>query len=213
MALSELQTKQQVRIFCAVELPEDVRARVGAHVARLREATQTALKISWEREEKLHLTLKFLGEIEAERVEALTRAANRAAVAGGKFELSLREAGAFPPRGNPRVLWLGLHDETGRLAQLQGRLEAECERENFPREPRPFRPHVTIARIRTPNAAARHVATLHRETEFAPATFDVREFVVMQSRLGAGGSRYTPLSRHELKAETGDEPSDFKVEL
>lgn len=203
MALSDLQAKRRLRIFCAVELPEEVRARVAAHVSKLRETAQPSLKISWERAEKLHLTLKFLGEIEAERVEALTRAANRAAGAAGKFEMRLREAGAFPARGNPRVLWLGLDDDTGRLAQLQERLEAECERENFPREPRPFRPHITLARIRTPNAAARHIAALHRETEFAPATFNVGEFVIMQSELGAGGSRYTPLSRHELNTEAG----------
>ncbi|HEX9918994.1 MAG TPA: RNA 2',3'-cyclic phosphodiesterase [Pyrinomonadaceae bacterium] len=202
--MSESQPKQRVRIFCAVELPEDVRARVAAHVARLRETMQEASpKISWERAEKLHLTLKFLGEIEAERVEALTRAASRAAEGVYKFELSLREAGAFPQGGNPRVLWLGLHDDTGSLAELQGRLEAECERENFPREARAFRPHITIARIRTPNAAARHVAKLHRETGFAPATFDVGGFVVMESQLRAGGSLYTPRSRHELKAEAG----------
>jgi 2'-5' RNA ligase len=202
--LSEPEPKQQVRIFCAVELPEDVRARIDAHVARLREATPGTLKISWERAEKLHLTLKFLGEIDAERVEALTRAAGRAAGAAGKFEVSLQETGAFPARGNPRVLWLGLRDDTNRLAQLQAQLEAECERENFPREARPFRPHITIARIRVANAAARHVARLHGETEFAPATFNLGEFVVMQSRLGAGGSRYTPLSRHELKTGAHD---------
>ncbi|HLL15508.1 MAG TPA: RNA 2',3'-cyclic phosphodiesterase [Pyrinomonadaceae bacterium] len=201
--MSDLRPNQRVRIFCAVELPEDARARVAAHVESLRRAAQGSLKITWERAEKLHLTLKFLGEIEAERVEALTRAANRAADVTGNFEVSLREAGAFPPRGNPRVLWLGLHDEAGRLAELQKRLEAECERENFPREERAFRPHITIARIRTPNAAARQLAALHRETDFAPATFGVGEFVIMQSQLGAGGSRYTPLSRHVLKAEAG----------
>ena len=167
--MSDLEPKRRVRVFCALELPEDVRARVAAHIAQLREATRDELNISWERIEKLHLTLKFLGEIEAARVEALTRAATRAAGAGGKFKLSLQEPGAFPPRGNPRVLWLGLHDDTHRLARLQERLEAECERENFPRETRPFRPHITIARIRVPNAAARHVAALHRETDFAPA--------------------------------------------
>jgi 2'-5' RNA ligase len=212
-ALSDLQTEQRWRVFCAVELPEDVRARIAAHVARLREATQAELKISWERPEKLHLTLKFLGEIEAGRVEALTRAATRAAGTGGKFQLSLQEAGAFPPRGNPRVLWLGLRDDTGRLAQLQERLEAECARENFPRETRAFRPHITIGRIRTPNAAARHAAKLHRETDFPPATFDASEFVIMRSQLGAGGSRYTPLSRHELTTGAGDAPPNFKVEM
>ncbi|MDQ1522410.1 MAG: 2,3-cyclic 3-phosphodiesterase [Pyrinomonadaceae bacterium] len=201
--MSDLEPKRRLRIFCALELPEDVRARVAAHVAHLRAAAESSLKISWERAEKLHLTLKFLGEVEAGRVESLARAAKRVAEGTCKFEVSLGESGAFPPRGNPRVLWLGLQDATGLLARLQARLEAECERENFPRDARPFRPHITIARIRAANAAARHVAALHRETEFAPAIFDVGDFVIMQSQLGTDGSRYTTLSRHELKAGTG----------
>jgi len=196
-----------MRIFCAVELPDDVRARVAAHIARLRAAAaDLPLKISWERVEKLHLTLKFLGEIEAERREALRRAAERAAGGVERFEARLRDGGAFPPRGNPRVLWLGLDDETQAIARLQERLEAECARENFPREARPFHPHITIARIRIPAAAsARHLAKLHGEMKFEPpASFNVNDLVVMRSELGAGGSRYTPLSRHELKAEAGD---------
>ncbi|HYO99297.1 MAG TPA: RNA 2',3'-cyclic phosphodiesterase [Pyrinomonadaceae bacterium] len=195
-----------MRIFCAVELPEDVRARAAAHIARLREAAASLpLKISWERAEKLHLTLKFLGEIETARVEALTRAASRAAGSIEKFEARLQDTGAFPARGNPRVLWLGLHDEANELAQLQERLEAECALENFPREARAFHPHITIARIRFPaTAPARHLAKLHNDMKFEPpASFIVNDLVVMQSELGAGGSRYTPLSRHELKAEAG----------
>lgn len=205
--MSDLQTKRSLRVFCAVELPDDVRERAAAHLSRLREAFNASssppLKISWERAEKLHLTLKFLGELEAERVAALSRAATRAAESVGTFTVTLAEAGAFPVSGNPRVLWLGLRDETNRLAALYERLEEECARENFPREARPFHPHITIARIRIPNASARHLAALHRATEFEPATFNVNEFVVMQSQLGTGGSRYTPLSRHVLKTEAG----------
>ena len=197
-----------MRIFCAVDLPDDVRAQVAAHISRLREAAVTTAaspsKISWERAEKLHLTLKFLGELEAARIEALSRAAKRVAESVEKFTLTLAEAGAFPPNGNPRVLWLGLRDETKQLAALHERLEEECARENFPREARAFHPHITLARIRIPNAApARHLAKQHRETNFEPATFNVHELIVMQSQLGAGGSRYTPLSKHELKAEVG----------
>ena len=197
-----------MRIFCAVDLPDDVRAQAAAHISRLREAAATAaspLKISWERAEKLHLTLKFLGELEDARIEALTRAAKRAAESVEKFALTLVEAGAFPANANPRVLWLGLRDETKHLAALHERLEEECARENFPREARAFHPHITIARIRIPNAApARHLARLHRETGFEPASFKVNELIVMQSQLGAaGGSRYTPLSKHELKAVAG----------
>jgi 2'-5' RNA ligase len=206
--MSDIQTKQHMRIFCAVDLPEDVRARVAAHISRLREATAAAaeashVKIGWERTEKLHLTLKFLGDVEAARIEALTRAAARAADGVGRFALTLGEAGSFPASGNARVIWLGLRDQTNQLAALHARLEEECARENFPRESRPFHPHITLARIRVPNAAARRLAQLHRETGFAPASFDVDEFIVMRSQLGAGGSRYTPLSRHELKTEAG----------
>jgi 2'-5' RNA ligase len=194
-----------MRIFCAVDLPDDVRARAAAHITRLREASNTASlpKISWERAEKLHLTLKFLGELEAARIEALTRAAKRAAESVEAFTVTLAEAGAFPESGNPRVLWLGLRDETKHLAALHARLEEECARENFPREARAFHPHITIARIRIPNASARHLAKLHRETGFEPASFRVNELIVMQSQLGTGGSRYTPLSKRELKTEAG----------
>jgi 2'-5' RNA ligase len=205
--MKDIQTEQRLRIFCAVDLPDDVRARAAAHISRLREAATASMspfKISWERAEKLHLTLKFLGELEPERAEALRRAAERAAASAVKFSLTLAEAGAFPSGGNPRVLWLGLRDEANRLAAFYERLEEECVRENFPREARAFHPHITIARIRVPNApAARQLARLQREMGFEPASFNVEELIVMRSQLGTGGSRYTPLSRHELKTEAG----------
>lgn len=203
--MSDLQAKHRRRIFCALEIPEDVRALVAAHTAQLQEAISSTLKISWERAEKLHLTLKFLGDLEPAQVGALTRAAGRAAESVERFDLTMQEAGAFPLSGNPRVLWLGLSDDMHRLARLQQQLETETEREGFPREARAFHPHITIARIRIPNAAsARYIANVHREMTFAPVSFAVNELVVMHSRLGAGGSRYTPLSRHPLKTEVGE---------
>ncbi|MBV9957693.1 MAG: RNA 2',3'-cyclic phosphodiesterase, partial [Acidobacteria bacterium] len=94
------------RVFCAVELPEEVRARVSAHIAELRGLFPGA-RASWARAEALHITLKFLGEIERARVEALSEAASKAAAAVRSFELQIAETGAFPPRGPARVLWLG----------------------------------------------------------------------------------------------------------
>lgn len=199
--MSDHLVKEFMRVFCAVELPVDVRAYAAAHITRLHEANASRVKASWEREEKLHLTLKFLGEIGLPKLEAVKRATMRAAESVEQFKVSLQDTGAFPARGNPRVLWLGLQDDTGRLAQLQGQLEAECARESFPREERAFHPHLTIARIRIPNAAARRLANLHTETEFEPVRFTVKEIVIMRSELGAGGSRYVPLSRHELQAK------------
>jgi RNA 2',3'-cyclic 3'-phosphodiesterase len=184
------------RVFCAVELPPQVRARAADHAARLRDRS-TKVRASWPRADNLHLTLKFLGEIAQARVEALSNAASRAARSIQPFDLTLEGAGAFPPRGSPRVLWLGINDSSGGLVKLQSQLEDECEAAGFAREERPFHPHLTLARIRAPQGA-RELARVHQETGFAAIEFPVTELVVMRSELGAGGSRYTEISRHGL---------------
>jgi 2'-5' RNA ligase len=183
------------RVFCAVALPEEVRNRAAAHIKRLREAAPKA-RASWPRAESLHITLKFLGELETARVNSLSQAAARAAEGFQKFELAIEGAGAFPPRGMPRVLWLGVKDDSGKLATLQQRLEEECAAAGFARETRKaFHPHLTIARLRAP-ANAQSLATLHQEIGFERAAFNVRELFVMRSELGPGGSRYTEISKH-----------------
>jgi RNA 2',3'-cyclic 3'-phosphodiesterase len=187
---------ESIRVFCAVELTEEIRAAVAAHAARLRREFPDA-RASWARPEGLHITLKFIGEVEAPRVEALTRAAE-AAVEGMKpFRLSIEESGTFPPRGAARVLWLGFRDESGQLSRLQRRLEQECESAGFPAEPRAFKPHLTLARLRTPKDA-HALSEAHRHATFGPYHFQVSELLVIRSQLGPGGSRYTALSRHDL---------------
>ena len=186
-----------LRVFCAVELPDELRSRVAERVRRLRSEFPD-VRASWEKSEKLHVTLKFLGDVEPARVEALSSAAARAAAALEPFELTIEEPGSFPPHGQPRVLWLGIVDASGRLAVMQRALETECAAAGFPRESRAFKPHLTLARVRSPHGA-RELAAAHRETPFAPQRFRVSELVVMRSELGPGGSRYTPLSRHALQ--------------
>ncbi|MDT5061056.1 MAG: 2,3-cyclic 3-phosphodiesterase [Acidobacteriota bacterium] len=190
------------RVFCAVELPLEVRARAAEHIARLRDAVQ-GVRASWEREEKLHITLKFLGEIAPNRLQALSDAASHAALSTQPFILSLEGAGAFPTRGLPRILWLSINDSSGQLTKLQSNLEEECEHVGFAREERPFRPHLTIARIRAPQAA-RKLAQLHQEIGFEAIDFPVKELVLMRSELGPGGSSYTEISRHRLKKEVSE---------
>jgi RNA 2',3'-cyclic 3'-phosphodiesterase len=188
------------RIFCAVELPDEVKSRVAGHVEGLR-AQFPHVRASWEKPEKLHVTLKFLGEIESSRVEDLSVAASRAAASVEPFALTIAESGAFPPHGQPRVLWLGVEDASGRLAGLQRSLEDACAHSGFAREPRPFRPHLTLARLRSPQGA-RELAAAHREARFEPQTFTVSKLVVMRSELGPGGSRYSSLSSSPLAAHS-----------
>lgn len=186
-----------LRVFCAVELPVDVRARAAGHAERLREQFPEA-RASWPRAENLHLTLKFIGEIAEERVRELSQAAERAAQTLEPFNLEIEGAGAFPPRGSPRILWLGVKDSSGSLVSLQARLEDECAATGFKRDERPFHPHLTLARLRAPQGA-RELAKRHQEIGFEAIEFIVGELVVMRSQLGAGGSRYTAISRHHFR--------------
>jgi 2'-5' RNA ligase len=186
------------RLFFAVELPRVLKARVGEHIKRLRESFPH-VRASWEKPEKIHVTLKFIGEVEASRVEELARAAKRAASTVKQFELTLSTPGAFPPHGPPHVLWLGVEDPSGQLSKLQRALEDEAARAGFPREQRPFKPHITLARIRAPQGA-RELAAAHHESSFDPQCFKVSEFVLMRSELGPGGSRYTTLTRYALNS-------------
>jgi 2'-5' RNA ligase len=185
-----------LRIFYAIELPLEIRARAAEHIARLR-STLPHLRAGWERTEKLHLTLKFLGNVEESRIPALSLAAERAVSAFSPFTLTVADAGAFPPHGQPRVLWLGISDSSNTLARLQQALEDECAAAGFKREQRPFHPHITIARLRQP-AGARQLAAIHKETGFPAMELTVKEIILMHSEMTPGGSRYTPLTRHSL---------------
>ncbi|HYY58422.1 MAG TPA: RNA 2',3'-cyclic phosphodiesterase [Pyrinomonadaceae bacterium] len=193
---SSLRSPPLLRVFCAVELPAEVRGRAADHIADLRSRLPD-VRAGWERPEKFHVTLKFLGEVEPVCAAALSSAAERVARGVKPFDLSLEGAGVFPPRGLPRVLWLGITDTSGGLARLHKRLEDECAEAGFPREDRPFHPHLTIARLRVPEGA-RRLAALHHEKGFAPAVFSVNALSMLRSELGPGGSRYTELARHPL---------------
>ena len=196
--MGETHQQNLLRLFAAVELSGEARRAAAGHAARLRASLPPGVRVGWEREEKLHLTLKFFGGVEPERAGALSDALSRAAANARPFTLGLEAAGVFPTPARPAVLWLGLSDPSGELARLHARLEDEAAAADFPRERRPFRPHVTLARVRAATHETRRLARHHLELAFPPVAFQVSEIVLMSSRLGPGGSVYTPLSRHKL---------------
>lgn len=185
------------RIFCAIELPEPVRNLVLRHIARLQEAVPEA-RASWARDANLHLTLKFLGEIPKNSVADLSQAVSLAVRDVPPFSIRLNYSGAFPNHGQPRVLWLGINDLSGRLVELHARLENAAEKAGFAKDARRFRPHLTIARLRHPDNA-RALSAVHQEMGFAPVDIAVEELVVIRSELSSEGSKYTIVSRHSLK--------------
>ena len=147
------------RTFCAIELPATVRELVLRRIADLKAAVPDA-HASWAREANLHLTLKFLGEVQQSSVQDFSNAVSRAVAEVKPFSIRLEQTGAFPKHGQPRVLWIGINDPTGKLGELHARLEEESARAGFAKEARPFHPHLTVARLRKPEHA-RTLAVAH----------------------------------------------------
>jgi len=186
------------RVFIAIELPGNVRARLAEHIKSLRDSIRD-VRASWSREDNLHLTLKFLGEIPIARVEELSAAASIAATKVEPFEIVVEGCGSFPPRGQPRVLWIGIDDPSEKLSELHRALEDECAKAGFTHEPRPFQPHLTIARLRQPQGS-RQLAARHKEIGFAAETVRGSELSVIRSELRSEGARHTTISRHALSS-------------
>jgi 2'-5' RNA ligase len=184
------------RVFIAGELPHNVRARLADHIARLRSAMPD-VRASWSRENNPHLTLKFLGDIPLTSIEKLSAAASIAASKVAPFEVVVEGGGSFPPRSQPRVLWIGIDDPSGKLSELNRALEDECANAGFVREPRSFHPHLTIARIRQPHGS-RQLAARHKEIGFNREIVSVSEVSVIRSELRSDGSKHTVVSRHRL---------------
>jgi 2'-5' RNA ligase len=187
---------EQWRVFCAIDLPHDVRAKVLAHSMRLRHAVPAA-NASWSKPDNIHLTVKFLGEIPQSRVDSLSIAAANASRGVEPFAISVQGSGVFPTRGQPRVLWIGIEDLEGKLGDLYRRLEEECSKAGFKKEERPFHPHLTLTRMRKPEGA-RALAEAHKQIKFEPIEFTISELLVIRSELSSAGSKYTTISRHPL---------------
>ena len=198
------------RVFIAIELPDNLRARLGEHIDILR-SSMPEVRASWSCEDNLHVTLKFLGDIPVTNVEQLSAAASLAASKVEPFEIVVEGCGAFPLRGQPRVLWIGILSEPPAVAggpdpppsllplrALHSALDDECANAGFTPEARPFHPHLTIARLRQPHGS-RQLAAMHKEIGFDREAVSVSELAVIRSELRSEGARHTVISRHELK--------------
>ena len=179
-----------MRLFFAIELPEDVQALLDEATTSLR---AEAPELAWIDREKRHLTLKFLGDVADDALPRLAEAADCAAAKHGPLEMSVHEIGAFPNFRRARVVWIGVEQER-RLELLHHDLELACERAGFEVEGRPFRPHITLARVRDPLPADRMKAfTRVARSVRVRATVPVERITLFESTLAPSGARYRRL--------------------
>lgn len=185
---------ETVRAFVAIPLEGEVCRRLVGWQSGLRRAVSG---IKWVEAENLHLTLKFLGEIEVGRIGAVATALGTALAGTPRLELRFVGLGAFPSPSAPKIIWAGVHPEGGALAAARRAVEAALAALGFPREARAFVPHLTVGRVRG-RPDPRLPEELARAGDRTWGTVTAGQVVLMQSTLTPRGPIYAPLAAVEL---------------
>jgi 2'-5' RNA ligase len=178
-----------LRCFVAIELPEKLKEEIAVRTEGLRKSGADA---KWIKAENLHLTLKFLGDTPEDMLPAVKDSLEKALNGHEKFRLSLSGAGVFPDRKRPRVVWVGVED-SDRLVALQKDVEVAMAGLGFEAEKRPYSPHLTIGRLKSPRRRDLFLRELDAVSgeEFGKA--EVAEISVMKSILKPSGAEHSRL--------------------
>jgi len=191
---------EQVRCFIAIGLPDEIKEGLVQLQAQLKSGNQPGVK--WVDPYGIHLTLKFLGSVAADRIDPITGAMGEAAQGVSPFRLKVEGLGVFPSLRRVQVVWVGVSGEVDRLAQLQQRIESNLAGLGFAPEPRRFTPHLTLARLRDQASLdeRQRFGQLIAGTKFEPAySFQVDAISLMRSQLTREGAIYSRISAVELK--------------
>jgi 2'-5' RNA ligase len=185
------------RIFVAIDISDEARIKVADYIKDLRGGFSN-LRVGWEKAEKLHLTVKFLGDIDSNELQNLIEAVEITAQQISNFKLQISRTGVFPSKRNARILWLGVDGEHRSLQKINDILETECRQKGFVEENRKFKAHLTIGRLREPNKSKELIDT-HLNKTFAAVKFEVSEIVIYESRLQKSGSIFTKYKNINLQ--------------
>ena len=186
-----------MRVFVALELDEAVRRALGKALDAL---ARRVSGVKWVRPEAIHITLKFLGEMNDADAPGLAEAVAQCAKDSPPTCLEFRGLGAFPSVERPRVVWAGAHETKaqGTLARLSQSLDRALAPWGAKSENRAFKPHATLGRVRRPKPMPELARSLRQMEEEPFGRMGVGEVVFMLSDLTPAGPVYTPLSRHRL---------------
>lgn len=177
-----------IRSFIALTLSDEIKKSVQDWILTLRHHDTS---IRWAGREQMHLTLKFLGDVEEQRFEQeFFPVFSQLLSPYMPISLSVEGVGQFPPRGSPRIFWVGLEGEMGPIRELVGQVDEFFERFGFPRERRPFNPHITLARLKSrPSSGMIKVWQESSKIQFGRCLVD--RVIFYQSTLTKQGAVYS----------------------
>jgi 2'-5' RNA ligase len=184
-----------LRLFIAIPIPVDISRNLGNIILNLK---KTGADIKWVKPESIHITLKFLGETDEEKLFEITSAIESLGIKKAGLGVEVKGIGFFPDKKRPRVVWAGLEENAPFLIELASKLDSAMSTLGFEREKRRFSPHLTIGRFRS----NRGLSTLIEETEKMLNTsfgsFPITEFNLYSSTLKPSGAEYKVLRSFKL---------------
>jgi 2'-5' RNA ligase len=183
-----------LRLFIAARPPETIRRGLD-DLSRSLKAPGDGVK--WVSSDSIHLTLKFLGSVDEGMVPKIDDAAARCVRGAGVIPLTVGRVGAFPDMRRPRVVWVGLAGETGRLESVAGALEEACFALGFPKEGRAFRPHLTLGRVKD-RLSVDTIKKIEQNKDVVLGDMVVEAIELIKSDLRPSGAVYTTLSHFPL---------------
>jgi len=186
---------QTIRSFIAIELPDTIIALLNDLQQELK---SLRLNVRWVRPENIHLTLKFLGDINPGDIECIDGAMADAAAEFAPFTLSVCGLGVFPGMKRPRVVWVGLGAEIQALLDLQQNLEARLAAVGFPKEKRWFKAHLTLGRIRQAVNPAKISQAIQNYSDLGNQKFAADRIILFKSDLKPSGAEYLQLKQVKL---------------
>jgi len=194
---------EQLRCFIAVELPEEIKAGLSRLQAKLKSGNECPVK--WVDPYSIHLTLKFLGNVNADMTGEITEAMAEGAKGVSPLQLEIKGLGVFPNLRRVQVIWVGMSGEVDKLLPLQKGIESNLEILGFTPEARAFTPHLTLGRVRDQASAdeRQKLGELIAGTKFELAyPFPVNAINLMRSQLSREGAIYSRVSSVELLLPT-----------
>ena len=190
---------EQIRTFIAIGLPDKVKKELANIESVLKSGNTTPVK--WVDPDSIHLTLKFLGDIDADRISEVLDYLREASTDISPFTLKIEGLGVFPNPKRTQIVWAGLDGDMSELGRLQQNIETGMDKLGFKRENRKFSPHLTLGRVRnqaTP-AERERLGTVVTGTPFSTGFINVDSINLMKSRLTRQGAIYTRLDSISLK--------------
>ena len=189
-----------MRAFLAVDITREVLSRIGELVEELRPRLSGA---RWVANANLHLTVRFLGESDAQVLEGVSKEIDLVTKRFETFALHFRGVGFYPSPRRPRVLWVGVSEPPGRLGELHRAMEQVVRRFGFESEKRGFLPHLTLARFRSARQDRRFIDVVHEFEERDFGASAVQDVTLYRSILKPKGAEYHVVRRFPLQEKRG----------